>query len=81
MREIYEENTKKRKMQKCSHWDRGGSLCLQIQEPSQKALVYDCQNSLVEWVGPQVLLAPCVLVHAESSTVQELSIFLKPVSG
>lgn len=30
---------------------------------------------------PQVLLAPCVLVHAQSSTIQEFSIFLKPISS
>lgn len=74
-------NYKNSKTQKCSHWDHGGSLCFQTQESSQKAIVYHCQKPPVGWVGPQVLLAPCVLVHAQSSTDQELSIFLKPISG
>lgn len=43
---------KNSKMQKCSYWEYGGSLCLQIQEPSQKALVYPCQNSSVGCVRP-----------------------------
>lgn len=67
-------------MQKCSHWDHGGSLHFQIQERSQKALVYHCQNSLVEQVVHQPLLTPCVWVHAQSSIVQELSIFLQSIA-
>lgn len=68
-------------MQKCSHWDCGGSFYLQIQEPSQKALPYHCQNFPVAWVEPQVLFAlPCALVRTQSITVQEFSFFLKPIS-
>lgn len=67
-------------MQKCSHWDHGGSLHFQIQERSQKALVCHCPNSLAEQVVRQALLTPWVWVHAQSSIVQELSIFLQPLA-
>lgn len=67
-------------MQKCSHWDHGGTLRFQIQERSQKALVYHCPSSLAEQAVRQPLLTPCVWMHAQSSIVQELSIFLQPLA-
>lgn len=68
-------------MPKCSHWDCGGNLCVQIQQPSQKALPYHYQNFPAGWMEPQVLFALlCALVHSQSSTVQEFSIFPKPIS-
>lgn len=49
--------------------------------PSQKALPYHCQSFPLGWVEPQALFAlPCALVRTQSSTVQEFSIFLKPIS-
>lgn len=68
-------------MQKCSRWDCGGNFCLQIKQPSQKVLSYHCHNFPAGWVEPQALFAlPCPLLHTRSSTVQDFSIFLQPIS-